>query len=127
MRRNAALFVAISLLSGFGSTAMSLVAGIWILDLTGSSSLAGLAGLCVYAPTLIAPWLGTLVDRLPRRSLVIAVDLLLSAVLLTLLTVHSRAGTWLIFAVMLGYGFSYVLLDAGETALLPAALPAGAL
>jgi MFS family permease len=127
MRRNAALFVAISLLSGFGSTAMSLVAGISILDLTGSSGLAGLAGLCVYAPTVIAPWLGTLVDRLPRRPLVIAVDLLLSAVLLTLLTVHSRAGTWLIFAVMLGYGISYVLLDAGESALLPAALPAGAL
>jgi hypothetical protein len=127
MRRNAALFVAISLLSGFGSTAMSLVAGIWILDLTGSSSLAGLAALCVYAPTLIAPWLGAAVDRLPRRPLVIGVDLLLSAVLLTLLTVHSRAGTWLICAVMLGYGVSYVLLDAGETALLPAAVPAGAL
>jgi hypothetical protein len=127
MRRNAALFVAISLLSGFGSTAMSLVAGIWILDLTGSTSLAGLAGLCVYAPTLIAPWLGAAVDRLPRRPLVIGVDLLLSAVLLTLLTVHSRADTWLIFVVLLGYGVSYVLLDAGETALLPAAVPAGAL
>jgi hypothetical protein len=46
VRRNAVLFVAISLVSGFGSTAMSLVAGIWILDLTGSVSLAGLAGLC---------------------------------------------------------------------------------
>ena len=44
MRRNAGLFVAISLLSGFGSSAMSLVAGIWILDLTGSGSLAALAG-----------------------------------------------------------------------------------
>jgi 8-oxo-dGTP diphosphatase len=58
MRRNAGLFVAISLLSGFGSSAMSLVAGIWILDLTGSSSRAALAGLCVYAPVLTGPWLG---------------------------------------------------------------------
>ncbi|GAA3340385.1 hypothetical protein GCM10020358_27790 [Amorphoplanes nipponensis] len=55
MRRNAVLFVAISVLSGFGSTAMSLVAGIWILDLTGSASRAALAGLCVYAPQLIGP------------------------------------------------------------------------
>jgi MFS family permease len=127
MRRNAALFVAVSLLSGFGSTAMSLVAGIWILDLTGSTSLASLAGLCVYAPTLAAPWLGAVVDRLPRRPLVIAVNLLLSTLLLTLFTVHSHTETWLIFAVMLGYGISYVLLDAGETALLPAAIPANAL
>jgi Na+/melibiose symporter-like transporter len=127
MRRNAVLFVAISLLAGFGSTAMSLVAGIWILDLTGSSSVAGLAGLCVYAPTLAAPWLGGLVDRLPRRPLLIGVNLALTAALLTLFAVHSRDQVWLIFAVMLGYGVGYVLLDAGETALLPAALPAAAL
>jgi MFS family permease len=123
MRRNAALFVAISLVSGFGSTAMSLVAGIWILDLTGSVSLAGLAGLCVYLPTLAAPWLGGLVDRLPRRPLVITMDLLLAAALLTLPAVRSRDDTWLLFAVMAAYGISYVLTDAGESALLPAALP----
>ena len=124
MRRNAFLFVAISVVAGFGSTAMSLVAGVWILDLTGSSSLAGLAGFCVFAPTLAGPWLGALVDRLPRRPLLITVDLVLAAVLLSLLAVRSREQAWLIYAVMLAYGISYVLLDAGESALLPAALPA---
>jgi MFS family permease len=123
MRRNAVLFVAISVVAGFGSTAMSLVAGVWILDLTGSSSLAGLAGLCVFAPTLAGPWLGALVDRVPRRRLLITVDLLLAAALLVLLAVRSREQAWLIYAVMLAYGISYVLLDAGESALLPAALP----
>jgi MFS family permease len=127
MRRNAFLFVTISVVAGFGSTAMSLVAGVWILDLTGSSSLAGLAGFCVFAPTLAGPWLGALVDRVPRRLLLITVDLLLAAVLLTLLAVRSREQAWLIYAVMLAYGISYVLLDAGESALLPAALPAGLL
>lgn len=122
MRRNAVLFVTISVLSGFGSSAMALVAGIWILDLTGSASLAGLAGLCVYAPTLAGPWLGGLLDRLPRRPLLIATNLLLAAALLSLFAVHSAEQAWLIFAVSLAYGISYVLLDAGESALLPAAL-----
>lgn len=122
MRRNAGLFVAISLLSGFGSSAMSLVAGIWILDLTGSSSLAALAGLCVYAPVLTGPWLGGLLDRAPRRALVIAVNLTLAAVLLSLFAVRGAGQTWLIFAVSCAYGVSYVLIDAGETALLPSAL-----
>jgi MFS family permease len=122
MRRNAVLFVVISLLSGFGSTAMSLVAGIWILDLTGSSSLAALAGLCVYAPVLAGPWLGGLLDQVPRRPLVIAANLILAAVLLSLLTVRGPSQTWLIFAVSCAYGVSYVLIDAGETALLPSAL-----
>jgi MFS family permease len=122
MHRNRGLFVAISLLSGFGSSAMSLVAGIWILDLTGSSSLAALAGLCVYAPVLGGPWLGGLLDRAPRRPLVIAVNLTLAIVLLSLLAVRGPGQTWLIFAVSCAYGVSYVLIDAGETALLPSAL-----
>jgi len=127
MRRNAVLFVAISLLSGFGSTAMALVAGIWILDLTGSSSVAGLTGLSVYAPVLLAPWLGALVDRLPRRPMLIWVNVLVAAGLLTLLAVRSKGQIWLIFTVMVARGLSYVLLDAGETALLPAALSADTL
>ncbi|GAA2184559.1 MFS transporter [Micromonospora lupini] len=122
MRRNASLLVAISVLSGLGSSAMALVSGIWILDLTGSTSLAALAGLCVYAPVLVGPWLGGLLDSAPRRPLVIAVNLLLAAVLLTLLAVRGPGQTWLIFAVSCAYGVSYVLIDAGETALLPSAL-----
>jgi hypothetical protein len=40
----------------------------------------------------------------------------------------STAGeAWLIYAVLLARGFSYVLLDAGESAILPSALPAGLL
>ncbi|MET7879417.1 MFS transporter [Micromonospora profundi] len=127
MRRNAGLFVAISLLSGFGSSAMSLVSGIWILDLTGSTGLAALAGLCVYAPVLAGPWLGGLLDRVPRRPLVIAVNLVLATVLLALFAVHGPGQTWLIFTVSCAYGLSYVLIDAGETALLPSALPPGEL
>ncbi|TCC00553.1 MFS transporter [Micromonospora zingiberis] len=122
MRRNAILFVTISVLSGFGGSAMALVAGIWILDLTGSSGLAALAGLCVYAPTLAGPWLGALVDRLPRRPLLIAANLTLAAVLPTLLAVRGPAQTWLLFAVCTVYGIAYVLIDAGESAILPAAL-----
>ncbi|MFG1654551.1 MFS transporter [Micromonospora sp. NPDC049275] len=122
MRRNAGLLVAISVLSGFGSSAMALVSGIWILDLTGSTGLAALAGLCVYAPVLAGPWLGGLLDRVPRRPLVIAVNLLLATALLTLLAVRGSGQTWLIFAVSCAYGVSYVLIDAGETALLPSAL-----
>lgn len=127
MRRNAALFVLISLLSGFGSTVMTLAAGIWVLDLTGSVSLAALTAICIYAPTFAAPWLGALVDRLPRRPLVIGVDLGLGLLLLTLLAVRSPTAAWLIFAVLLARGAGYVLIEAGESAIMPSALPASML
>jgi MFS family permease len=122
MRRNAVLFVLISLLSGFGGTALTLAAGIWVLDLTGSVGLAGLTGLCLYAPVFVAPWLGALVDRLPKRPLLIVVEVALGSSLLTLLAVSSARDTWLIFVVLLGRGLGYALSDAGETAILPAAL-----
>lgn len=121
--RNALLFVGISLVSGFGSMALSLATGLWVLDLTGSPSLAALGGLCVFAPTLAGPVLGALVDRLPRKAALIGTNLGLAAVLMTLLTVHSGDDVWKIYAVSLTYGTSYVLLGAGESALLPAALP----
>jgi MFS family permease len=121
--RNALLFVGISLISGFGSTAMSLAAGLWVLDLTGSPSLAALCGLCVFAPTLAGPLLGALVDRLPRKTALIATNIGLAAVLMALFTVHSREQVWVVYAVSVAYGTSYVLLDAGESALLPSALP----
>src|SRR3954447_13292038 len=124
MRRNASLFVLISLLSGLGSTAMTLAAGIWVLALTGSVALAALTGLCIYAPTFAAPWLGALVDRLPRRPLLITVDAVLGLLILTLLLVSSADSVGLIYAVLLARGLSYVLLDAGESAILPSALPA---
>src|SRR3954470_10627716 len=115
MRRNASLFVLISLLSGLGSTAMTLAAGIWVLALTGSVGLAALTGLCIYAPTFAAPWLGTLVDRLPRRPLLIVVDVVLGLIMLTLVGVRSAGEAWWIYAALLARGVSYVLLDAGES------------
>jgi MFS family permease len=123
MRRNAVLFILISLLSGFGSTAMTLAAGIWVVGLTGSVSLAALTGLCIYAPTFAAPWLGGIADRVPRRPLLIVIDVAVGLLLLTLLTVSTAGDTWLIFAVLLARGVGYTLGDAAETAILPSALP----
>src|SRR5579862_4272014 len=52
-----------------GNSAMSLVAGIWVKSLTGSSSQAGLVSACIYAGTMSAPVAGLVADRLPRRRI----------------------------------------------------------
>ncbi|MEU8003115.1 MFS transporter [Catellatospora sp. NPDC049111] len=121
--RNARLFLGVTLTSGFGSTAMSLAASVWVLTLTGSASLAALCGLCVHLPSLAGPVLGALVDRLPRQRLLVTASVAMAALLLTLLAVRGAGQTWLIFAVMLGYGVTFVLLDAGEAAIMQAAVP----
>ncbi|MFG3300543.1 MFS transporter [Micromonospora chersina] len=120
---DAARYLAAVLVSGFGTAAMLLVAGIWVKDLTGSSSLAGLVTLGTWGPTLVAPLIGVLADRFRRRPLLIWLHLAMAALLPVLLLVDTAARVWLIFAVMVAYGVSFVLIDSAEAALVPAVVP----
>ena len=95
-------------------------------DLTGSSSAAGLVFLCIVAPQLASPFAGLLVDRVRRRTLLLAVNPLTALAVLPLLAVHDRSDVWIIYAVALAYGSSYVVLSAGQSALLHTLVPAGA-
>lgn len=122
--RNAAFYLAGVVVSGFGTSALWLVSGVWVKDLTGSDGLAALCMLAMWAPTLAGPVLGTLADRTRRKPLLIGANLLLAALLLTLFTVDSPDGLWLLFAVLFVYGAAGVVHDAAESALVAAAVPA---
>jgi len=50
-----------------GSSAMTLVAAIWVKTLTGSSDAAATVGVCLYAPSLLGPLAGVLADRVSRK------------------------------------------------------------
>ncbi|WP_328870495.1 MFS transporter [Streptomyces sp. NBC_00287] len=110
-------------ISGFGTSALWLVSGVWVKDLTGSDRLAALCMLAMSAPTLAGPLLGTLADRVRRAPLLIATNLLLAVLLLTLFAVDSRDGLWLLFTVLFVYGAAGVVHDAAESALVVSAVP----
>ncbi|THA61313.1 MFS transporter [Streptomyces sp. A0958] len=115
--RTAGLFLAAVVVSGFGSSAMTLAAGIWVKSLTGSDSLAALALFAVWLPVLFGPLLGALADRLPRKPLLVGTNITMAALLTTLTAVDSAARVWLLFAVLLVYGCGSVLMDSAESAL----------
>lgn len=120
--RDAALCLARVVVSGFGTSALWLAAGVWVKDLTGSDGLAALCPLAMWAPALAGPVLGTLVDRVRRRPLLIAASLLMASLLPALLAVGSRDTLWLLFAVLFVYGTAGVVHDAAESALVAAAV-----
>jgi MFS family permease len=120
--RNAALYLTAVVVSGFGTSSLWLASGVWVKDLTGSNGLAALCLLAMWAPTLAGPALGTLADRARRKPLLIALNLGLAALLLTLFTVQSPGRLWLLFVVLLGYGAAGVVHDAAESALLTSAV-----
>ncbi len=124
MSRDTRVFLTGQSLSLLGDTALWLALGLWAKDLTGSSSAAGLVILCIVAPQLASPFAGALVDRVRRRTLLLAVNPLTALAILPLLAVHDAGDVWIIYAVATVYGASYVVLAAGQSALLHALVPA---
>jgi MFS family permease len=122
--RDARLFLVGQSLSLLGDTALWLALGLWVKELTGSSSAAGLVFLCLAAPQLLSPLGGLLVDRMRRRSLLLVVNPLTALAVLPLLLVRDAGDVWIIYVVATLYGLSYVVLAAGQSALLVTMLPA---
>ncbi|WP_228994211.1 MFS transporter [Streptomyces sp. DH8] len=122
--RVAGRYLAGVVVSGFGTSAMWLTAGIWVKSLTGSDSLAALTVCAMWAPVLAGPAIGALADRVGRKPLLVRVNLAMACLLSTLLLVDSGRTVWLVFAVLVLYGAGGVLLDAAESALVAGTVPA---
>jgi hypothetical protein len=105
-------------LTMFGDLALVLVLGVWAKELTGSVSVGGAVFLALVLPALFAPLLGLLIDRFPRRQVLIANDLLTAAALLPLLAVHGEGDVWILFVVAGLYGMSQQVFFAARSGLL---------
>jgi len=121
--RNARVFVAGWTLSIFGDWAMFIVLGVWTKDLTGSNSAAGLVFFALSAPSLLSPFAGLVVDRLPRRPLLLAIHATEALVVLALLFVHDRGDVWIIYAVTVFYGAATAFGTSARSALMTVMLP----
>jgi MFS family permease len=110
-------------LTQFGDFALMIVLAIWVKSLTGSSALAGSVFLAIGIPALVSPLFGMLIDRFPRRRVMIVHDLLSAAAVMSLVMVGGREDVWIIFAVALLYGVSSVVTYAARAGLLVSMLP----
>jgi MFS family permease len=120
---NIRLFLLGQTLSLFGDTALYLALGIWVKSLTGSNAAAGLIFFALAVPSLAAPAAGLLVDRVPRRPLMIGLDILAGVSVLLLLLVHSRDQLWIIYTVTVLYGAVGAVFAAAQSAMLTTILP----
>jgi MFS family permease len=104
--------------SSFAAGALYLALGIWAKDLTHSNALAACVFLALGVPSLLGPLSGHLVDRLPRRMLLVATNAAVGVAELALLGVHGRGQLWVIYAVAATIGLANTVLGAGRGALL---------
>jgi MFS family permease len=106
-----------------GNTALLIVLGIWVKNLTGSSGAAGLIFLLLAATAFLAPVTGLLVDRFPRRQMLMINDAVTGVAVALLLLVHDRHGLWLIYLVAGVYGVSGQIYRAARGGLLHSMVP----
>ncbi len=116
--RNFRLLVIGKTLSTFGDFALLIVLGIWVKELTGSNGAAGSVFLVLGIPAIASPLFGPLIDRFPRRRVLIVNDLVTGAAVLFLLAVHDRGDIWIIYAVAVVYGISMQIVEAARAGLL---------
>ncbi|MFY1653065.1 MFS transporter [Solwaraspora sp. WMMB762] len=121
--RNMRLLLAGQAFNMFGSTMMVIVLAIWMKDLTGSTSAAGLVFLLMAIAVLLSPLTGLLVDRLPRRWMMTVNDGTMAVLILALLTVDGTADLWLVYVVTFLYGCSGQIYRASRGGLLHSMLP----
>jgi MFS family permease len=122
-RRDVRLLLGGQSLSMFGDWAMFIALGVWARVLTGSNADAGIVFFFLGVTGLIAPLGGIVVDRLPKRRLMIVTHLALAAVMCLLLLVRSRSDLWLLYTVTVLYGLGGDVFGAARSSMLKAMLP----
>ncbi|GAB3555682.1 MFS transporter [Spelaeicoccus albus] len=109
--------------SNFGDSALYITAAIWMKDLTGSNSAAGLTFVALGLPALFAPLTGQLADRFPRKNVLVVNNFAAAAIVLPLLLVHDSRLLWLIFVSIFLYANTGYLTAAAQSGLIRAMLP----
>ena len=122
-RRDVRLLLGGQSLSMYGDWMMFIALGVWARVLTGSNAEAGIVFFFLGLTGLVAPLGGIVVDRLPKRRLMILTHLALAAVMCLLLLVHSRSQLWLLYTVTLLYGLGGDIFGAARSSMLKAMLP----
>jgi MFS family permease len=121
--RNARIYLLGDVVSTLGDSALWLAMAIWLKELTGSSSLAGLVMFCYAIGSLASPVGGVLADRYRRRPLLIVSNLCGAVVVLGILLVHGRSQLWIVYLVIFCYGLVGSVIGPAQTALLPSLVP----
>ena len=116
--RLAAAWVATNL----GDSALYLMIAVWVKELTGSDVAAGFVFVALGVPAILAPFIGMLADRMPRRRLLVINNVALVPVLLSLLFVSGVQQLWLVYAVVVVYSAAGYVTASAQSGIIRAML-----
>jgi MFS family permease len=116
--RLAAAWVATNL----GDSALFLMVAVWVKELTGSDVAAGFVFVALGLPAILAPFIGMMADRMPRRRLLVINNVALVPVVLSLLLVSGAGQLWLVYAVVFVYSAAGYVTASAQAGIIRAML-----
>lgn len=91
-----------------------------MLNLTGSGQAVGLLFLAEFLPgAVVGPFAGVVVDRLPRKLVLIGADIARAALVLLLLLVDGPEDLWLLYAAVIGKMSLASFFEPARSAIIP--------
>jgi MFS transporter, DHA3 family, macrolide efflux protein len=114
------------LVSAVGDIVYSIALGFWILEKTGSTALMGTLMAATALPRFAgAPFAGVVVDRINRKSLLIAMDVArgIAVVLVGAAALGGGLRVWMVFAAGIVIGIGGAFFSPGVSAVLPSLVP----
>jgi MFS transporter, DHA3 family, macrolide efflux protein len=114
------------LVSAVGDIVYSIALGFWILQKTGSTALMGTLMAATALPRFAgAPFAGVIVDRVNRKSLLIAMDIGrgIAVVLVGAAALGGTLRVWMVFLAGIVIGIGGAFFSPGVTAVLPSLVP----
>jgi len=108
--------------TNLGDSALYLMIAVWVKELTGSDVAAGFVFVALGVPAVLAPFIGMLADRMPRRRLLVINNVALVPVLLSLLFVSEVQQLWLVYAVVVVYSAAGYVTASAQSGIIRAML-----
>ncbi|GAA5207673.1 MFS transporter [Microbacterium kyungheense] len=108
--------------TNLGDSALYLMIAVWVKELTGSDIAAGFVFVALGVPAILAPFIGMMADRMPRRRLLVINNAVLVPVLLSLLLVSGAEQLWLVYAVMVVYSAAGYVTGSAQSGIIRAML-----
>ncbi len=100
--------------TNLGDSALFLMAAVWVKDLTGSDVAGAFVFVSLGLPALLAPFLGMLADRVPRKRLLVISNAALAPILLCLLFAAADR-VWIVYVVIFVYSAGGYLTGAAQS------------
>ncbi|MCP2637697.1 MFS transporter [Microbacterium sp. HD4P20] len=108
--------------TNLGDSALYLMIAVWVKELTGSDVAAGFVFVALGLPAILAPFIGMMADRVPRRRLLVLNNIALVPIVLSLLLVSGPAQLWLVYAVVFVYSAAGYVTASAQSGIIRAML-----